>query len=169
MVSRAPEQFFFNEDRGIPNSRLPVLVYREVSFESADTAAEFEQVFTHNAWPAQWRGGIFAYHHYHSNAHEVLGMARGAARVLLGGEDGREIIVAPGDVLVLPAGTGHCCLEHSDDFLVVGAYPANHENYDIQRADPQALEGSKQRIARVCLPLADPLSGFDGALLRLWA
>lgn len=168
MVSRAPEQLFFDEDHSVPNNRLPVLVYRGISFENPDTAAEFERVFTEHDWPAQWRDGIFDYHHYHSNAHEVLGVAMGAARVKLGGEGGQEVNVGPGDVLVLPAGTGHCCVERSDDFLVVGAYPANQENYDIQRADPQILAASKQRISRVPLPVADPLSGPGGALSRLW-
>jgi uncharacterized protein YjlB len=168
MVSRAPEQLFFKEDHCVPNSRLPVLVYRGISFENTDTAAEFERVFTQNHWPAQWRDGIFDYHHYHSNAHEVLGVAKGAARVKLGGESGQEVNVGPGDVLVLPAGTGHCCVDRSDDFLVVGAYPASQENYDTRRADPQALAASKRRISQVPLPLGDPLSGPGGALSRLW-
>jgi uncharacterized protein YjlB len=168
MVLRTPEQLFFSEDPCIPNSRLPVLIYRGISFESADTAAEFERLFTGNLWPAQWRDGIFDYHHYHSNAHEVLGVSMGAARVKLGGESGLEVIIAPGDVLVLPAGTGHCCVEFSDDFLVVGAYPGNQGRYDIQRAHPGVMDASKQRISRVPLPQADPLSGPEGALSRLW-
>jgi len=168
MVSRAPEQLFFEEDREVPNSRLPVLVYRGISFENADTAAEFERLFTHNHWPALWRDVIFDYHHYHSTAHEVLGVASGAARVMLGGERGQEVTIASGDVLVLPAGTGHCCLERSDDFLVVGGYPSNRSQYDIQRADPAALIGSLQRVSEVPLPVADPLSGVRGALLRIW-
>ena len=168
MVLRIPEQLFFKEDGCSPNSRLPVLIYRGVSFHDADTAAEFERVFTRNGWPAQWRDGIFDFHHYHSNAHEVLGVAAGAARVLLGGAAGQEVNVAPGDVLVLPAGTDHCCVEHSDDFLVVGAYPSGQENYDVRRADPQLLEESRKRVAEVPLPGADPLSGSGGALAQLW-
>lgn len=168
MLSRAPEQLFFGEGRGIPNSHLPVLVYRGLSFDSLDTATEFERLFTRNQWQAKWRDGIFDYHHYHSTAHEVLGVASGAARVMLGGEGGQEITIASGDVLVLPAGTGHCCLEQSDDFLVVGAYPANKSTYDIQRADHSTLSASKQRIAQVPLPEADPLSGPCGALSRVW-
>lgn len=169
MVSRAPEQLFFDENRYVPNSRLPVLIYRGVSFESADTATEFERLFTDNHWLAKWRDGIFDYHHYHATAHEALGVASGAARVMLGGAGGQEVNVASGDVLVLPAGTGHCCLEQSDDFLVVGAYPSNQSDYDIQRADAAALTVSKQRIASVPLPETDPLTGTTGALLRFWA
>lgn len=168
MISRAPEQLFFDEDQKIPNSRLPVLVYRDVSFENADTAAGFERLFTGNHWPAVWRDVIFDFHHYHSTAHEVLGVASGAARVKLGGEMGQEITVASGDVLVLPAGTGHCCVEQSDDFLVVGAYPSNQSQYDIQRADHAELKAAKLRIAEVPLPVADPVTGASGALMRIW-
>ena len=168
MVDRAPEQLFFTDDGFIPNNTLPVLIYRGISFESTDTAASFELMFSANAWPVQWRSGIYDFHHYHSNAHEVLGVVKGAARVLLGGPAGQEVTVSQGDILILPAGTGHCCLEHSDDFLVVGGYPVDQERYDVQHADQRAYESSKQRIAKVPLPSADPLSGPCGALSRLW-
>jgi uncharacterized protein YjlB len=147
------------------NSRLPVLLYRRALEPVGDLAAGFEALFRKNAWPPQWRNGIYTYHHYHSTSHEVLGVAAGAARVILGGPDGTEIDLAMGDAVVLPAGTGHCLKSESTDFLVVGAYPPG-KMFDICRGAP-SLEISA-RIAALDIPASDPIFGPDGPLCRLW-
>lgn len=163
-----PEQLHFADDGLIPNSRLPVLLYRQVPLDGADRAAALERLFTDHDWPPQWRYGVYDYHHYHPNAHEVLGVARGQATLRLGGERGQDVTVAAGDVVVLPAGTGHRSLESSKDFLVVGAYPPGQEDFITQRADPAAHARALQLIAQVPLPTTDPVTGRDGALPELW-
>lgn len=170
--SMSVETAVFEDDGLVPNSRLPVIVYRgAVEPDGDDAAACFERIFGANGWSNSWRDGIFGYHHYHSIAHEVLGMAAGSVTVRLGGESGRDFDLRAGDVVVLPAGTGHKRLAASPDLLVVGAYPGGRD-YDIIRAeasDRAEHDAAVQRIASVPLPGQDPVAGQDGSLMRLWA
>ncbi len=164
----APETLRFTDDGRIPNSRFPVLLYRAVlPPETEDLAATFETLFRRHGWPAQWRAGVYAIHHYHSTAHETLGVAAGHARLMLGGEHGQEVDVGPGDVVVLPAGTGHRRLRADSEFLVVGAYPEGQQ-WDMMRGEPSERPAALERIAAVPLPKGDPVSGAKGALVSLW-
>ncbi len=167
---RRPKILRFKDDGAIPNNRLPLVLYPGAVglAGSDDPAAVLEQAFAANGWGASWRNGIYDYVHYHPRIHEVLGIARGHARVRFGGDDGRTVELQAGDVAVLPAGTGHQCLAASDDFLVVGAYPPSG-TYDECRGAPDEHARALQTIPRVRPPRKDPLFGADGPLLRLWA
>jgi uncharacterized protein YjlB len=126
MTPPTPLTFLFKDDGAVPNNPvLPALVYKgAVDSGGRDPARAIEDLFARNGWGhGQWRNGIYTFAHYHSMIHEALGIARGTARVQLGGPGGETFDFAPGDVAVLPAGTGHQRLSGSADLLVIGAYP----------------------------------------------
>ena len=159
------ETHSFEDGGGIPNSRLPMLLYHEV--DAAREAGECQELFARNAWLGAWVDGIYSFHHFHSTAHEVLGIVSGSAAVVLGGANGRRFEVLPGDVLVLPAGTGHCNAGSSDDLLVVGAYP-NGMRWDLRRGDPAEQNEVLANIAAVPLADTDPVHGQHGPLTEIW-
>src|SRR5437763_15273257 len=165
-----PAIFHFADDGAVPNNPLPMLVYRgaiDVA-RGRDAAAAIEQMFAQNGWGhGMWRNGIFPFTHYHSQIHEVLGIAAGQARVRFGGNNGEELEVQPGDVAVLPAGTGHQRLSSTPDLLVIGAYPPGG-HYDLCRGTSAEHARALATIARVPLPATDPVLGADGPLVRLW-
>jgi len=164
-VGRSTELRRFADDGRIPNNpSLPLVIYRLALPKSQHLAKDFETKFAANGWHNSWRNGVFDYHHYHSNTHEVLGVATGEARVCFGGEQGEVLALAAGDVAILPAGTGHKCEWASDDFLVVGAYPEGRD-YDICRGDPAEHDRAVARIAGVPLPKKDPVFGGDGVVV----
>jgi uncharacterized protein YjlB len=86
---------------------------------------------------------------------------------MLGGPDGRSFEIGEGDVLVLPAGTGHCNQGSSGDLLVIGAYP-NGMPWDLRRGDPAEHDEAVANIRAVPLPDADPVGGSEGPLSELW-
>ena len=112
-----PEKAYFKDDGSIPNSALPLLVYRQAfTLGSSDLAAAIGEHFARNDWTGSWRASVFPFHHYHSTTHEVLAVYRGTATLQFGGEKGRKFAVKPGDVVVIPAGVGHKRMESSLDF-----------------------------------------------------
>jgi len=159
-----PETYRFADDGRFPNSRLPLLIYRAALPADADG---MEQRFGANEWSNAWRNGVFPFHHFHSNADEVLGIAAGEVRVKFGGPTGQVIALRAGDVVIIPAGVAHCNRGQSPGPLIVGAYPGGAE-YDTRLGEPGEHEAAKRAAAAVALPSADPVAGRAGAMLRLW-
>jgi uncharacterized protein YjlB len=164
--------FRFRDDGKIPNHPgWPVVIYWSIIHlpRTLDPAAVIEDFFASNGWGKSWRNGIYDSLHYHSRIHEVLGIACGSAKVRLGGDRGRTLKLSAGDVVILPAGTGHQCLAASKDFLVVGAYPPSGA-YDECRPSADAEEHQRRvkSVAKVKRPRKDPVFGAKGPILKMW-
>ncbi|MHB0776697.1 cupin domain-containing protein [Halomonas sp. WWR20] len=169
-TSVTPETLVFEDDGAIPNTRLPTLHFRSqgpaARLDGKALAERFERLYAAHGWPPSWRGGVYNYHHYHSTAHEALAVVAGRATLRLGGASGQDVEVKAGDLVVLPAGTGHCRLSASEDFEVTAAYPQDQSQVDLLRADPAEHDAAVARIARVSRPQHDPLGG---ELSRWWS
>ncbi len=162
------EQYQLADDGLIPNNpKLPLLIYRGAIELGPDPAATFEHLFAGNGWTGGWRNGIYPYHHYHSTAHEVLGIFSGWAAVRFGGEQGVTATVQAGDVVVIPAGVAHKKLESRGDLGVVGAYPQG-QDWDLCRGNASDRPQADENIRRVSLPSHDPVFGSGGPLMRYW-
>lgn len=163
------ETYILEDDGTFPNNAvLPLIIYTGAfNLKQGDIASQLGKVLHQNHWGNSWRNGIYTYHHYHSIAHEVLGIYQGEARVQLGGPEGVIITVLAGDAIVIPAGVAHKNLGASDDFACVGAYPPGQDpdmNYGKAGERPKADEN----IAQVPLPYTDPIYGSDGPLIKHW-
>src|SRR3954462_8306594 len=106
----APEvlTFQFTDTGGIPNNPgLPALVYKRAAPGNLGATAMadwYEGTWPKHGWRPAWRFGVYDFPHYHSTAHEILGVYRGQATIRLGAQAGVTVVAEAGDVLVLPAG-----------------------------------------------------------------
>jgi len=166
-VARASEvvRYTLQDDGTYPNNeRLPLLAYiGALELPKQDAAAAVEALFGANGWGGSWRNGVYAYHHYHSTAHEVLGVYSGTAEVQMGGPKGVTLSIQRGDVVIIPAGVAHKNLGASADFRVVGAYPRG-QRPDMRYGRPGERPEADRAIAEVPLPETDPVYGERGGL-----
>ncbi|MGE6486769.1 cupin domain-containing protein [Paenisporosarcina sp. NPDC076898] len=165
MINSTYKLFKFEDDGTIPNNpELPVILYPGVFKQHPQ---EIEPTFRLNNWRNSWVDGVFDYHHYHSNAHEVLGVRSGSAILRLGGKNGETVEVRTGDVLVLPAGTGHKKIKGSADFEVVGAY-AEGKEYNLKTGQSNERPHVINEINQVAAPSMDPVFGNYGQVIDRW-
>ncbi|MBG9588048.1 cupin domain-containing protein [Cytobacillus firmus] len=159
------QTIMLDDDGQIPNNQnLPVIIYKAVFKE---LPGEIKATFNRHQWTGSWTGGVYDYHHYHSNTHEVLGVKSGEATVLIGGDQGERFEISQGDVILLPAGTGHKKIESSPDFEVVGAYPGG-TSPNMKKKDPSDRVQALAEINNVPIPQMDPVYGEEGPMLAEW-
>ena len=162
------ETFTFAPDGEIPNSQLPLILYRNALPPELQNAAGCQALFRENDWVGNWVDGVFDYWHYHVTGHEVLGCFAGEAEIGFGGEHGGKVIFTAGDVVAIPAGVGHKRLsERRGGFTVVGGYPPGQSGA-ITRAGTLSVDQAREPIAALELPRGDPVFGPEGPLIAAW-
>jgi len=160
---------YFEDDGRFPNNgNLPLVIVTAALDRAALSPEKFERTFTQNGWPAAWRNGLYDHHHYHSTAHEVLGVYEGWVKARFGGPGGETFKAGAGDIIIIPAGVAHCNVGQSKDFRVVGGYPAGQQWDTMSGADGER-PAADERIAEVAKPLSDPVFGPTGPLMKFWA
>ncbi len=163
------ESFTFVDDGIYPNNHLPLVIYHQVFDSNSNANPEMiEDVFDTNGWKSAWRNGLYNIHHYHSTAHEVLGIYRGWVQAQFGGPQGETFKATAGDVIVVPAGVAHKNIRQSTDFKTIGAYPIG-QTWDMNYGKPGERPQSDRNIQSVYIPETDPVYGKSGPLVTLWA
>jgi uncharacterized protein YjlB len=149
-----------------PGSPHAARVYRAVLGAAHATASEraeaFEALFARHGWPPAWRAGLYEVHHYHSSAHEVLGIFSGWVRARLGGPGATIVTLRAGDVVLIPAGVAHCNEGQSADFQAVGAYPRGTKP-DMRYGREKERAADAARAAALPAPAPDPVFGSESA------
>lgn len=179
-----PETFFVKPTPHVPNSHLPVVVYRGALDDTSPD--NILKTIEPNGWlkGGQWK--TFKTVHFHSNAHECYGIIKGSSTYRLGKSDldadkddngvesGTTFFAQAGDVFVLPAGVAHCSIDSDGDYEYIGLYPGeplpNGLRFDIHwcKDGPEKTKELAQAAANVPIPECDPLYGRGGPLPRIW-
>lgn len=191
MVGFSFEHHLLKEDGSNPNNdALPLIVYRgAVDVGGTVPESAVEQAFGKNGWGDGFRGDTYPFHHYHSTAHEVVGCARGKARLQFGGARGPVVDVRAGDAVLIPAGVTHCRLDDAPGYASVGAYPPGQkpdlcvlseadaetarrrgdtEGLELKVVEGDALPAARAAVAGTPLPAIDPVAGSAGPVADLW-
>ncbi|KAH9220338.1 hypothetical protein DL95DRAFT_456487 [Leptodontidium sp. 2 PMI_412] len=116
----APTQF-------VPNSKLPVLIYRNVMLDPDDHDG-IAAILKGNGYRVDGFYGCYDTPHYHSNTVEAYAFVLGHTTIKLGKGPSDEDIVnefflRKGDLFVQPAGMVHGMIKSSPDCKYAGAYP----------------------------------------------
>ena len=163
-----PQQYFLIDNGIFPNNILPVLYYSNaLQLPPLFSSRHVKILFEKNNWTNSWRNGIYTYHHYHSVTHEAMAIIRGKTAIQLGGDDGIELTIQKGDVLVIPAGVAHKNLGNEKDAIAIGGYPGGRD-YDINYGKSGERPGTDNNVIKLPVPSTDPLLGKANGVPKIW-
>jgi uncharacterized protein YjlB len=158
----------FEPDGGIPNSPLPLALWKARLPQAGRDGQAARALFEQNGWTGTWVYTVYPFWHFHTLGHEVLACVGGAARIGFGGDGGIVADVAVGDVCVIPAGVGHRRFSGSDDFQMAGGYPPGQQG-NIVRPGEIGVDEARRLIAKLPLTDTDPISGKADGVVALWS
>lgn len=148
---------FMENDGVFPNNpNHPLLLFRGV----CESEQQGRKLLVERGWTSPWVWGVFTYHHYHSNAWEVLICIKGSAEIQLGGPTlGPVVTVSKGDVILIPPGFAHKQLSDRDGFALLGSYPNETPIADTIRGAPS--EEQMRNIQESCfVPTQEPVTNL---------
>jgi uncharacterized protein YjlB len=152
------ERHHFAPSGNIPNSELPLLLFKGGAPVSADGGRDICRLYEKNGWSGTWVYTVYKFWHFHTLGHEALTCVAGGARIGFGGDDGIVAAVEPGDVAIVPAGVGHKRIEASGDFLMAGSYPPGQHGNIVRPGEMDAASVQRE-IKRLRLPDTNPITG----------
>ncbi|PWT96068.1 MAG: cupin, partial [Bacteroidetes bacterium] len=160
-----PVQYLIYGNGVFPGSALPVLYYEQaLKIPAIFPAHSIKSLFQKTGWTNNWTSGIYTYHHYHSNTHEVMAAISGQSILILGGENGIKIFFRKGDVLVIPAGVAHKNLGDEKDVKCVGGYPFG-KDFDMNYGHSGERPRADENLQNVPFPPGGPIYGPTDPLL----
>ena len=161
-------QYFLKDDGQFPNSDLPVLLYKQaVRLPLVFKGRAIIKILRRHHWTNSWRSGVYAYHHYHSNTHEVMAVIRGNTTLQLGGKRGVRVKIEEGDVILIPAGVAHKNLRGEKDAICIGGYPRG-KDYDMNYGKKEERPAADRQIEKVQMPALDPVTGKKDPMRMIW-
>lgn len=99
------EQYYLNDEGNTFEDYLPVLLYKGIiNIPMLFEEHYLKTLFEPKNWKNVWKTEIFAYRHYQHVAHEVMGVYKDKALLMLGDKEQISVVLEKGDVLVIPAG-----------------------------------------------------------------
>ena len=163
-----PEKYFIGDNGLFPGSRFPVLHYHKaLRLPRFFRARHVRKVFNEHNWTNTWRNTIYTFHHYHSNTHEAMAVIKGRTTLLLGGENGKQVVLHEGDIIVIPAGVAHKNLGREKDIVCIGGYPGGVD-FDMNYGNAGERPGTDVNIEKVPVPATGPLAGNADPLMNTW-
>jgi uncharacterized protein YjlB len=167
-LSEAVQKRAFPPSGGIPNSRLPLVIWKGGLPRAARSGEAACALYAANGWGGTWVYTVYPFWHFHTLGHEVLSCVAGNASIGFGGDEGMVADISVGDVAIVPAGVGHKKLSASPGFQMAGGYPPNQRG-DIVRPGEMDDEAVRTAIAKLALPATDPISGGRDRIVEIWS